>query len=125
MKSSGTLKNLPEIGSEVSINSKGLKDNIPEEEIKDLINNPKGRIMDYKLTDGLGIGFVVKLNNGKIKWFFENELLTTKGEPIHLENEEILSFKEDNILDTNKEIAYLLNPLSFINWFIYSTKDIL
>ena len=31
-------------------------------------------ISDFKITDGMGIGVILKLSNGKEEWFFENEI---------------------------------------------------
>lgn len=125
MKLLSPSEKLPEIGSEVGVNIKSFKDNLSEEERKEIMNNPKGNIIDYKLTDGLGIGFVVRLTDGKVKWFFRNEIIINKEKEIYTDNEDLFILKKDTYLDTSKDLSYLLNPLNFAKWLIYSTKDIL
>ena len=33
-----------------------------------------GKIVDFRITDGKGIGVVLQLFNGKEQWFFEDEI---------------------------------------------------
>ena len=33
-----------------------------------------GTIADFKMTDGSGVGFVVKFEDGTNSWFFEDEI---------------------------------------------------
>ncbi len=33
-----------------------------------------GTISDFKMTDGSGVGFVVKFDDGTSTWFFEDEI---------------------------------------------------
>ena len=65
---------LTRIGSKIKINIESVRDRISSELIKQLSEDPRGTVMDYKMTDGRGIGLVLKLNNGSQNWFFEDEV---------------------------------------------------
>ena len=63
------------IGSNVKINLERVRDRIPPGLIKQLSEDPRGTVMDYKMTDGRGgIGVVIKLKDGSENWFFEEEI---------------------------------------------------
>ena len=65
---------LNRIGSTVKINLDKVRDRIPAKLLNQISNNPRGKVVDYKMTDGLGIGVVVKLSDGSTSWFFEEEV---------------------------------------------------
>ena len=66
---------LTRIGSNVKINLERVRDRIPTGLIKQLSEDPRGTVMDYKMTDGRGgIGVVIKLKDGRENWFFEEEI---------------------------------------------------
>ena len=66
--------NLTRIGSNIKIELEKVRDRIPGKLIKKLTNDPRGTVLDYKMTDGGGVGVVVKFTDGSKSWFFENEL---------------------------------------------------
>ena len=120
------------IGDFVKINLELSKDRL-DKEIIDAINvSSKGKICDFRITDGKGIGVVLKLSNGKEQWFFEEEidLLDEHGNEIKKINDN----KENNnlIFDFLRELKYenkikvsdLLNPINFFIWLVASFKDI-
>ena len=66
---------LTRIGSNVKINLELVRDRITPGLIKQLSEDPRGTVMDYKMTDGIGgIGVVIKLKDGSKNWFFEEEI---------------------------------------------------
>ena len=65
---------LPRIGSKIKINIERVRDRIPSDLIQQLSEDPRGIVMDYKMTDGRGIGLVLKLKDGSQNWFFEDEV---------------------------------------------------
>ena len=66
---------LTRIGTSVKINLERVRDRIPPGLIKQLSEDPRGTVMDYKMTDGRGgIGVVIKLKDGSENWFFEEEI---------------------------------------------------
>ncbi len=66
---------LSRIGSKIKIDIERVRDRIPSYLIDQLTNDPRGTVIDYKMTDGIGgIGVVIKMNNGSKHWFFEDEI---------------------------------------------------
>jgi len=65
---------LNRIGSTVKVNLDKVRDRIPVKLLNQLSDDPRGRVLDYKMTDGLGIGVVLKLSDGSTSWFFEDEV---------------------------------------------------
>ena len=120
------------IGNFVQINLELSKDRL-NKDIIDAINvSSIGKINDFRITDGKGIGVVLQLSNGKEQWFFEDEinLLDENGNVV----KNIKDKKKNNnfifyILkglkyeDKNK-VSELLNPINFFIWLIVSFKDI-
>ena len=126
------LLNEAKIGDLVHVNIELSKDRITKE-IFDTINiSPVGRITDFRITDGKGIGVVLQLSNGKEQWFFEDEidLLDEYGNII----EKINDTKKDKSLiienlnrvkyENKNKVSELINPINFFFWLIVSFKDI-
>ena len=121
-----------EIGNSVRVNLELSKDRLNQEIIDALNTSSQGKIRDFKITDGKGIGVVLKLSNGKEQWFFEDEinLLDENGNLI----KKIDNTKENNIFtfkilgrlkyENKNKIIELLNPLNFLLWLVVSFKDI-
>ena len=120
------------IGNSVQVNL-GLSRDRLNKEIIDAINiSSICKICDFKITDGKGIGVVLKLSNGKEQWFFENEidLLDENGNVIKEVNEK----EEQNSLklqifnglkyENKNNVGELLNPINFFFWMAVSLKDI-
>ena len=120
------------IGNSVQVNLELSKDRLTKE-IVDAINvSSVGKISDFRITDGKGIGVVLELSNGKEQWFFEHEidLLDENGnviKKIHTtENNNNLVFnflKKLNYENKNK-VSDLINPINFFLWLVVSLKDI-
>ena len=51
-----------------------VKDRLPQNILEEIGKEPIVELVGYKMVDGNQFGLVVKLNNGCINWFFENEL---------------------------------------------------
>ena len=118
-----------QIGNLVQVNLDSSKDRLSKETIEAINISSLCIITDFKLTDGKGIGVVLKLSNGKEEWFFENEIeiLDENGNIVEKENN-----KKENLLlnifrtlnyKPKKEINELLNPINFLTWLIVSLKD--
>ena len=120
------------IGDSVQVSLELSKDRLTKEIIEALSVSSMGRISDFRITDGKGIGVVLKLSDGKEQWFFEDEIniLDENGNIIKKINDE----KDNNILkiETLKGLEYknknkvmeLLNPINFFLWLVVSFKDI-
>ena len=120
------------IGNSVKVNLELSKDRLTKEIIEAISISSVGKISDYRITDGKGIGVVLKLSNGKEQWFFEDEidLLDENGNVIKKIND--TKNKNNFIIDTLRGLKYenktkiseLLNPINFFLWLIVSFKDI-
>ena len=120
------------IGNSVKVNLELSKDRLTKEIIEAINISSVGKISDFRITDGKGIGVVLKLANGKEQWFFEDEidLLDENGNVIKKINN--LKQKNNLILDILKGLNYenknkiseLLNPINFFLWLVVSFKDI-
>ena len=62
------------IGNSVKVNLELTKDRLTPETINALNVSSMGKIRDFRITDGKGIGVVLELSNGKEQWFFEDEI---------------------------------------------------
>ncbi len=65
--------NLTRIGSKIRIDLERVKGRISENLVAKLTSDPRGTVLDYKMTDGGGVGIVVGFNDGTKRWFFEDE----------------------------------------------------
>ena len=66
--------NLSRIGSRVKIDLNKVKDRISGNLVQKISSDPRATVMDYKMTDGGGVGVVLKLADGTKNWFFESEV---------------------------------------------------
>ena len=66
--------NLSKIGSRVKIDLDKVKDRISGSLIQKISSDPRATVIDYKMTDGGGVGVVLKLADGTKNWFFESEV---------------------------------------------------
>jgi len=120
------------IGNSVQVNLELSKDRLTKEIIDAINDSSVGKICDFRITDGKGIGVVLQLSNGKEQWFFEDEinLLDENGNVIKKTNDT----KDSKILITSilrrlnyenkNKVGELLNPINFFTWLIVSFKDI-
>ena len=129
-----TILDKVKIGNRVKVNLDLSKDRLTKETIQAINISSECTISDFKITDGMGIGVILNLSNGKDEWFFENEIQILDEKGNILEKEEFESKNENNfILNAINNINYeakfelneLLNPINFMAWLIVSLKDIL
>ena len=121
------------IGNLVQVNSDLSKDRLSKEIIEALKISSVGKISDFKITDGKGIGVILQLSNGKEQWFFENEIdfLDENGKVIPKiyatrdSNSSIFNALKSLDYENKNKIGELLNPINFFLWLIVSFKDIL
>ena len=120
------------VGNSVKVNLELSKDRLDKDIINAINTSSIGTISDFRITDGKGIGVILKLSNGKEQWFFENEIdiLDENGNVIEkdfyrVERNNILFELVKNIkYENKKEIRALINPINFMIWLITSLKDI-
>ena len=120
------------IGNSVQVNLELSKDRLTKETIDAINVSSLGKISDFRITDGKGIGVVLQLSNGKEQWFFEDEidLLDENGNVIKKNN-----YKKENSnlnfdflrrlnYENKNKVSELLNPINFFIWLFVSLQDI-
>ena len=126
-----TILDKVQIGKSVKVNIELSKDIHSKEVIDALKISPFGTIIDFRTTDGKGIGVILKLSNGKEKWFFENEIDLLDENGVVMEKEFNISKSNNLIYDIFNNLRYenknkvgdLINPINFMLWLIVSFKD--
>ena len=135
-----------EIGSTVQVKLDLAKKRLGKESIKAIESSSKCKIIDFKITDGKGIGVILRLSNGKEEWFFEEEIDVLDENGKIIENTEIVEESDlfNEIFNSIKIVSWtllaliipteykqksnikdLLNPLNFLSWLLNSFKDVL
>ena len=120
------------IGNSVQVNLELSKDRLNKETIDAINVSSLGKVSDFRITDGKGIGVVLQLSNGQEQWFFEDEidLLDENGNVIkkNYDKQEDSNFIFDFLRGLNYEnknnVSELLNPINFFIWLVVSFKDI-
>ena len=120
------------IGNSVHVNLELSKDRLTKETIDAINVSSLCKISDFRITDGKGIGVVLKLSNGKEQWFFEDEidLLDENGNVIKKNNDKkensnfIFDFFRGLNYENKNNVSDLLNPINFFIWLVVSFKDI-
>ena len=120
------------IGNSVQVNLELSRDRLTKETIDAINVSSLGKISDFKITDGKGIGVVLQLSNGKEQWFFEDEidLLDENGNVIKKNNVKkensnfIFDFSRGLNYENKNKVSELINPINFFIWVVVSFKDI-
>ena len=119
------------IGNSVQVNLELSNDRLTKEIIDVLNVSSVGKISDFRITDGKGIGVVLQLSNGKEQWFFEDEidLLDENGRVIKKikdpnNNSPIFDIFKRLKYENKNKVSELLNPINFFLWLAVSIKDI-
>tara|TARA_Y100001968_G_C19209276_1_gene643940 strand:+ start:423 stop:821 length:399 start_codon:yes stop_codon:yes gene_type:complete len=123
------------IGSKIKVEKSKIENDLPNKMLDDLPKIINGEVIDYKMTDGRGIGYVLMTDN-KIKlWIFKNELdeQTKREYEIYGSNNSktlltnVLTSqinKVDYEINGNRNIKTIVNPTNLISWLIFTLKDI-
>ena len=120
------------IGNYVQVNLKLSRDRLTKETIDAINVSSLGKISDFRITDGKGIGVVLQLSNEKEQWFFEDEidLLDENGNVIKKNNDKkknsnfIFDFLKGLNYENKNKVSELINPINFFIWLVVSFKDI-
>ncbi len=119
------------IGNSVQVNLELSKDRLTKETIDAIKVSSLGKISDFRITDGKGIGVILQLSNGKEQWFFEDEidLLDENGNVIKKKDKKeksnfIFDFLRGLNYENKNKVSELLNPINFFIWLVVSFKDI-
>ena len=120
------------IGNSVQVNLELSRERLTKETIDAINVSSLGKISDFRITDGKGIGVVLKLSNGKEQWFFEDEIdiLDENGNVIKRNNAKkenskfIFNFSKGLNYEIKNNVSELINPINFFIWLVVSFKDI-
>ena len=120
------------IGNSVQVNLELSKDRLNKETIDAINVSSLGKVSDFRITDGKGIGVVLQLSNGQEQWFFEDEidLLDENGNVIKKNYDKqddgnfIFDFLKGLNYENKNKVSELLNPINFFLWLVVSFKDI-
>ena len=120
------------IGNSVQINLELSKDRLTKDVVDAINVSSVAKISDFRITDGKGIGVILKLSNGKEQWFFEDEidLLDENGNVIKknidkkVNSNFIFDFLRGFNYENKNKVSELLNPINFFIWLLVSFKDI-
>ena len=120
------------IGNSVQVNLELSKDRLTKDIIEAINVSSIGKISDFRITDGKGIGVVLQLSNGKEQWFFEDEIdlldedgnLIKKNSNKREKNNLVLNIFSELKYENKNNISELLNPINFFFWLVVSLKDI-
>ena len=120
------------IGNYVQINLELAKDRLAKDVVDAINVSSVAKISDFRITDGKGIGVILKLSNGKEQWFFEDEidLLDENGNVIKkniykkVNSNFIFDFLRGLNYENKNKVSELLNPINFFIWLVVSFKDI-
>ncbi len=120
------------VGNSVQVNLELSKDRLNKETIDAINVSSLGKVSDFRITDGKGIGVVLQLSNGQEQWFFEDEidLIDEKGNVIKKNydkqenNNLIFNFLRGLNYENKNNVGELLNPINFFIWLVVSFKDI-
>ena len=120
------------IGNSVQINLELARDRLTKEIVAAINVSSVAKIIDFRITDGKGIGVILQLSDGKEQWFFEDEidLLDENGNVIKKNNDKkensnfIFDFLRGLNYENKNKVSELLNPINFFLWLVVSFKDI-
>ena len=120
------------IGDSVQVNLELSKGRLSKETVDALNVSSLGKISDFRITDGKGIGVVLQLSNGKDQWFFDEEidLLDENGNVIKKINDKkdnsnfVYEFLRELNYENKNKVSELFNPINFFIWLVVSFKDI-
>ena len=120
------------VGNYVQVNLELSRDRLTKETIEAINVSSLGKISEFRITDGKGIGVVLQLSNGKEQWFFEDEidLLDENGNVIKKNNDKkessnvIFDFLRGLNYENKNKVSELLNPINFFIWLVVSFKYI-
>ena len=131
------VKSIPliPVGSKIKVEKSKIEKMLPKKLLEELPQMINGEVIDYKMTDGMGIGYVLKTDNNIKIWIFNSELneQTKKEYRINDSNKqtnqitkEILEkiYKVNYYMNGNNNIKTLANPFNMISWLTFTLKDI-
>jgi len=129
------LNPLIPVGSKIKVDKSKIINELPKKLLDNLPQMINGKVIDYKMTDGMGIGYVLITENNLKIWIFNSELNDETKKEYQIEDtNESSSLLTKNIIsrlnkvnykiDGNRNIKTIANPINIISWLIFTLKDI-
>ena len=123
------------IGAKIKVDKSKIEDLLPNKMLDDLPQLINGEIVDYKMTDGMGIGYVLLTEKNQKIWIFNTELNEQTRREYSIDdtnklhnrknNNLILGiYKVDYVINGNRNIKTITNPINIIKWLIFTMKDV-
>ena len=124
------------IGSKIKVDKSRIENLLPNKLLDNLPQTINGEIIDYKMTDGMGIGYVLMTENNLKIWIFNSELNErTRREYNIVDINKSYNQKSNNLIlgkykvayqiNGNRNIKTITNPMNLINWLLFTLKDII
>ena len=128
------LNPLIPIGTKIKVDKSKIENILPNKLMDELPQTIYGDIIDYKMTDGRGIGYVLMTENNIKIWIFTAEL----NEQIRKDYNLVDPIKSNSYIDIskllgkykltydlngNRNVKTISNPINLINWLIFTLKD--
>ena len=123
------------IGAKIKVDKSKIENLLPNKLLDKLPKQINGEIVDYKMTDGMGIGYVLMTEDNIKIWIFNTELNEQTRKEYSLEesnkyynpqNSDLIlgKYKVAYEINGNRNIKTIANPINLINWLIFTMKDI-
>ena len=123
------------IGERIEVEKSKIENLLPNKLLDDLPQIISGEIVDYKMTDGMDIGYVLMTENDLKIWIFASELKEqTRREYRTEDSKQYYNPKNSDLilgkyivayeLNGNRNVKTISNPINLIKWIIFTLKDI-
>ena len=123
------------IGAKIKVDKSKIEDLLPNKLLDELPQIINGEIVDYKMTDGMGIGYVLLTEKNQKIWIFNTELNEQTIREYNIEDTNKLHNRKKNNntlgiykvyyeINGNRNIKMIANPINLINWLIFTMKDV-
>ena len=123
------------IGAKIKVDKSKIENLLPNKLLDTLPKQINGEIVDYKMTDGMGIGYVLMTEENIKIWIFNTELNEQTRKEYRLEESnkyynpqnsdlKVGKYKVSYEINGNRNIKTIANPINLINWLIYTMKNI-
>ena len=123
------------VGTMIKVEKSKIENVLPKKILDDLPQLINGKVIDYKMTDGMDIGYVLMTENNSKIWIFNNEIDAQTRKEYKIEDSKISTnlitkelssqiIKINYDINGNRSIKKLANPINLISWLIFTLKDI-
>ena len=123
------------VGTMIKVEKSKIENVLPKKILDDLPQLINGKVIDYKMADGMDIGYVLMTENNLKIWIFNSELDAQTRKEYKIEDSKISTnliteelssqiIKVNYEINGNRSIKKLANPINLISWLIFTLKDI-